>query len=85
MEEVKATATVEETVETTTVNTEETTVQPGMFKVAAQATGDFLVKTGKMIKENPGKAAAIGVGAILFERAIVWTWNFCTKKSKKQD
>lgn len=82
-EEVKAT--VEETVETTaTVNTEETTSQqPGMFKVAAQATGDFLVKTGEMITKNPGKAAAIGVGAILFERAVVWAWNFLTKKNKE--
>ena len=84
MEEVKNT-TVEETVETTVNNTEETTTsqQPGMFKVVAQVAGNFLGEMGEMIRKNPGKAAAIGGGAILLERAVIWTWNYCTKKNKK--
>ena len=83
-EEVKAT--VEETVETATVNnTEETTAnQPGMFKVVTQVVGNFLGKTAELVKENPGKAVAIGGVAILGERLVTWGWNYCTKKNKKQ-
>ena len=83
MEEVKNT-TVEETVETTVNNTEETTAnQPGMFKAAAQVAGNFLGKTVEMIKENPGKAVAIGGAAIFAERVITWAWNYCKRKNRK--